>query len=105
MGHDEPTDALKIASVDPSRKAAVVAVVVEVTGLSQDEAEILLDTHELIECADESEASMKKAALERLGATVSYTMPLEDRSATMPNSHPESAMRVDPCDLSSRCRP
>jgi ribosomal protein L7/L12 len=69
-GEEEPSDALVITGIDPSRRAAAAAVVRDATGLAQQEAETIIDTQELIECFDDAEARSLKAELERVGATV-----------------------------------
>jgi large subunit ribosomal protein L7/L12 len=63
-------DVVALTNVDPKRKIATIKVVREVTGLGLKESKAIVDTCEVIECADHEEALALKAELERVGATV-----------------------------------
>jgi hypothetical protein len=69
---EEEGDALLITNLEPSRRAAVVAVVRDATGFSEVEAESIVDTRELLECEDAAEARELKAELEAAGASIDY---------------------------------
>jgi hypothetical protein len=75
---EEEGDALLITNLEPSRRAAVVAVVRDATGFSEVEAESIVDTRELLECEDAAEARELKAELEAAGASIDYARPIAD---------------------------
>lgn len=60
-----------VSHVHPSRKPAIANVIRNATGLSVEEATRIIETHEVIECADEDEARTLKIALQRQGRTLS----------------------------------
>lgn len=57
--------------VDPRRRVQTINVVREATGLALSRAKRIVETREVIECADEGEAAGLRAALERVGAVIS----------------------------------
>lgn len=59
-----------IVRVDPRRKLQTIKIVRESTGLPLARAKRIVETHEVIECADEDEAVELRASLEGVGAVI-----------------------------------
>ena len=74
------TDLVVITHVDPGKKIAVLKIVREATGLPLKEVIKIVETHEAIECADETEAKMLKADLEQAAATIELRASLDDEN-------------------------
>jgi len=73
-----------ISHIDPARKVAVLKILREATDLPLKKVIKIVDTHEVIECADEDEAETLKADLERAGATVELRASLDEDSEDEP---------------------